>query len=139
MASGLAAIATACRMSGMEPPRGAFAQRSRAPLLPQFPGFQADNGQGLLPSPKGRPMSRSHRVLWAFAALLAMTSLGSAQAASLNGTVTLSPGDQPSSGVWVSAVRLGDYLKYTADDASSRPHGSARVAVTDAHGAFSFR
>jgi hypothetical protein len=86
-------------------------------------------------------MSRSHRILWALAALLGSAALGhgSAAAASLSGTVTLTPGDQPSSGVWVSAVRLGDYMKYTTDDDASRARGASKVAVTDAHGAFSFR
>jgi hypothetical protein len=86
-------------------------------------------------------MSRCHRVLWALAAVLALAglSLHVARAASLSGTVTLTPGDQPSSGVWVSAIRLGDYLKYTTDDDAVRARGTARVAVTDAQGSFSFR
>jgi hypothetical protein len=87
-------------------------------------------------------MSRSYSISWAFAALAALAGLASvrpARAASINGTVTLSPGGQPSSGVWVSSARLGDYLTYSGGDDAQRPREAARTAVTDARGNFTFR
>ena len=49
-------------------------------------------------------MLRFYPILWAFTALAGLASVHPALAASINGTVTLSPGGQPASGVWVSAV-----------------------------------
>ena len=88
-------------------------------------------------------MSRFDRMFWGFALLAglagAWTEARPAAAAGMSGTVTLSPGGQPSRGVWVSLVRLGDYLTVSNDEDDSRPRGRARVAVTDARGAFAFR
>lgn len=84
-------------------------------------------------------MSRSYPIWWAFAALAGLASSRPALAASINGTVTLSPGGQPSSGVWVSAVRLGDYMTYSGNDDAKHPRGTARAAVTDVRGVFAFR
>jgi len=84
-------------------------------------------------------MSRFSPIRWAFTAVLGLASVQPAWAASINGTVTLAPGGQPSSGVWVSAVRLGDYLTFSTDSDASRPKGPARVAVTDPRGVFAFR
>ena len=71
-------------------------------------------------------MLRFYPILWAFTALAGLASVHPALAASINGTVTLSPGGQPASGVWVSAVRLGDYLTNALD-----PRGCVMIATGD--------
>lgn len=84
-------------------------------------------------------MSRRIPTYWTLAVLAGLAAAEPARAASITGTVTLTPGGQPSGGVWVSAVRLGDYLTYSTDDDAKRPHGPARTAVTDLRGTFTFR
>jgi len=86
-------------------------------------------------------MSRFRHNLWAlalFAGVAGHAAARPALAASLSGSVTLAPGGEPSRGVWVSALRLGDYMTYSGDD-NARPRGRERFAVTDERGTFSFR
>lgn len=86
-------------------------------------------------------MSRTHRRLVALF-LIAATSgacfSGTASAAGITGTLTLVPTGQPANGVWVSAVRLGDFLTVSLDT-DDHPRAPARVCVTDARGSFTFR
>lgn len=86
-------------------------------------------------------MSRIHRhllVSFLTAALALAWASSRACAADINGTLTLVPTGQPANGVWVSAVRLGDFLTASLSDAD-RPHGPSLVCVTNERGTFNFR
>jgi len=86
-------------------------------------------------------MSRSHRrslVLFLIAASSLAWISGHAFAAGISGTLTLVPTGQPANGVWVSVVRLGDFLTASLD-ADDHPRGPAKVCVTDERGTFNFR
>jgi len=86
-------------------------------------------------------MSRSHRRSFVFFLIAASSHAwvsGYAFAAGISGTLTLVPTGQPANGVWVSAVRLGDFLTASLD-ADDHPRGPAKVCVTDARGTFNFR
>jgi len=86
-------------------------------------------------------MSRMHRRFLVFF-LAAATSLpgasSQASAADINGTLTLVPTGQPANGVWVSAVRLGDFLTASLSD-DDHPRGPSLVCVTNERGTFNFR
>lgn len=88
-------------------------------------------------------MSRRVAHLFVRAAVWALLVLagGGAQAADVTGSVSALPENRPASGVWVSAVRLGDYLMSSLSDSEpdARPTPVPRAAVTDEHGAFAFR
>src|SRR5262245_22519130 len=86
-------------------------------------------------------MPLSHRLFRALPALaLAASSgvAGVASAADIHGTVHLVPGAQTAPGVWVSAVRTGDFLLTSASSAR-KGASSLRYAVTDPRGEFTFR
>jgi hypothetical protein len=78
-----------------------------------------------------------------YSALLGLVALGSAdvaRAADAGGTVTVLPDNRPATGIWVAAVRLGDYLTSSLSEGkpTARPTPVPKSAVTDKSGAFTF-
>ena len=93
---------------------------AEAGLPPPFPAISADNGAELLPFEKGRSMSRSTPILWAFAALAGLARaarlwLPASTARSLLPAVSLRR---------VGSPCAGDYMTYfpaTTTPAPARP------------------
>lgn len=63
-----------------------------------------------------------------------------ARAADVTGSVSQLPEGRPATGVWIGAVRLGDYLTSALSDGepTARPVPLPRSAVTDKRGLFAF-